>query len=51
METKGKSITIYADDEFLTSLDRWTRKKQVNRSPAIRQIVIDFLEQGDAYAR
>jgi predicted transcriptional regulator len=46
METKGKPLTIYADDEFLVPLDAYAKKEEISRSLAIRQIVLDFLSKG-----
>jgi len=43
MEQRGFPICIYADDEFLASLDAWAKKEEISRSLAIRQIVTDFL--------
>lgn len=51
METKGKPLCIYADDEFLRSLDAWAKSEQISRSLAIRQIVADFLMKDNEVPR
>lgn len=46
MKTKGKPLTIYADDEFLALIDDFAKKEQISRSLAIRQIVLEFFSKG-----